>query len=277
MTARSTASPRGEAPKRKRTGDQSVIAAVDRAARILVALARAMEPVALPEIARLSGMTRPTAFRILATLAAEGLVLQDAATSTYSLGFLALRLADTVLGSFPIHGVARPVMRHIRDALNETVVLSLREGDSRFNIDSLESTHAIGQTQKIGMPIPLYAGAASRVLLAGMPDEEIAAYLQRVEFQAFTDTTITRREDLLAEIQRIRQQGYAASSGEFTAGGHAIASAILDSRGRAVAALHVSFPRGRFSPELEERCVSTLVEGTRAIAESLPELATRHG
>ena len=60
--------------------------------------------------------------------------------------------------------------------------------------------------------------------------------------------------------------GYAASAGEFTAGGHAIAAAILDSRGRPVAALHVSFPRGRFSPELEERCVSTLVEGTRAIA-----------
>ena len=55
--------------------------------------------------------------------------------------------------------------------------------------------------------------------------------------------------------------GYAAGAGEFTAGGHAIAAAILNSRGRPVAALHVSFPCGRFSPELEVRCLSTLVEG----------------
>ena len=240
-------------------------------------LAQALEPVALPEIARLSGMTRPTAFRILATLAAEGLVLRDAATSTYSLGFLALRLADTVLGSFPIHGVARPVMRQIRDALNETVVLSLRQADARFNIDSLESTHAIGQTQEFGMPIPLYAGAASRVLLAGMADEEIAdlSGARGIPGLHRHDDHPARRPAggnsahssarLCGQFRRIHRRGQC----------HRLGHPGL--RGRAVAALHVSFPRGRFSPELEERCVSTLVEGTRAIAESLPEVASRHG
>jgi len=245
-----------------------MIAAVDRAAQLLLVFAGAKSDLTLAELARISGIAKPTAFRILSTLAGDGLVIHNQATGTYNLGFFVLRLADTALAGFPIRDVARPIMRQIRDAVNETVVLSIRLGDFRYNIDSLESTHAIGQSQQVGVPIPLYAGAASRIILANMPTDELESYLARTELKPFTATTITDRGRLLKEIKHIQQQQYALSSGEFSGAGYAIAAAIRDSTGRATAALHITIPRARFTKELERRCIDELVKAAQKLGNS---------
>ena len=242
---------------------------VDRAALILECFSRANPELSLPQIASRLKLPKATAFRILTNLVRHGLLDHNAAANLYTLGFGTLRLADNLLQNLEIRERARPVMQAIRDAVNETVVLSIRDGDERYNIDSVESTHAIGQTQRIGSPIPLYAGAASRVLLAAMPDREIASYLSRVERVAFSPATLTDAKRLQDEIVRIRRRGFAASSGEFTTGGHAVACAIVAGDGRAAGALHVSIPKARFTKELEERCARHLVEGARSLAETL--------
>lgn len=242
---------------------------VDRAALILECFSRATPELSLPQIAARLKLPKATAFRILTNLVRLGLLDHNPSANLYTLGFGALRLADGLLLSLPIRERARPIMQAIRDAVNESVVLSVREGDERYNIDSVESTHAIGQTQQIGVPIPLYAGAASRVLLAALPDAEIAAYLSRAERVAFSTSTMTDAARLQEEIARIRRRGYATSAGEFTAGGHAVACAVLSPEGQAAGAIHVSIPKTRFTRELEARCAHELVAGARAIAQIL--------
>lgn len=249
-----------------KTPPLKTVGIVDRAARVLECFSRSTPELALPHVSQRLNLPKATAFRILTNLVNEGLLDVDPATNSYTLGFGTLRFADDLLESIAIRNRARPVMRAIRDAVNETVILSVRDGDQRYNIDSIESTHAIGQTQRIGVAIPLYAGAASRVLLAARSDTDIDAYLARVNLIAFSTTTMIDPARLRADVRRIRRNGYATSAGEFTAGGHAVACAIPDADGRAAGALHVSIPGGRFSKTIEKNCVKALTEGVRTLA-----------
>ena len=244
-------------PKQRDAEDGS-IEAVDRAARVLFALAARPVASTLAEIAMGSELSKPTAFRILSTLIESGFVAQNAPTGAYRLGAAPLRLAAQTLRRVAVREPALRAMRRVRDEVRETVVLSIRDGDFRYNIDSVEADNAIGQAQRIGVPIPLFAGAASRVLLAGMSDDELRAYLDRTELSRFSEATIVDRDALMAEIELARARGYAISSGEFTAAGHAVAKAVRDPRGRAIAALHVSVPRSRLTPAVRERCVAAL-------------------
>jgi DNA-binding IclR family transcriptional regulator len=267
--------PRKQARKRRRqAGGDKIVTAVDRAARVLAAFADSWDFATLPDVARRAKLSKPTTFRILATLAAEGLIFQNEANSTYGLGFLALRLADVVLGSIRLRESARPSMRHIRDSVNETVVLGLLQGDYYCNVDSLEGTHLIGQTQLIGAPIPLYVGAPGQALLAGMSDEAVSAYIRRVRPEFLHKAGMTRAK-LLREIGHIRRRGYAISSGDIMHGGHTIAAAIPSREDAAVATLHISFPQGRYSNQLEDRCVKALMTGASRIGDYQPEVAKR--
>jgi hypothetical protein len=260
--------PRREAGSEARI-DQSSIEAVDRAGRILFALAASPRESSLLDIANRANLSKPTAFRILATLVAEGLASQNPETASYRLGVLPLGLASSVLQSIPVQALARPVMTAIRDKVNETVVLAVREGDFRVNVESIEALNTISQTQRIGVRIPLYAGATSRVFLASMSKAEVAAYLDRTELESFSDTTIADRARLEAEIERVRQKGFALSAAEFTAGGVAVARAVKDASGAAVAAMHVSIPRGRASEELIERCAAALTAGVETLERAI--------
>ena len=241
------------------------VEAVDRAARVLFALAAQPIPSGLAEVAQRAGLTKPTAFRILATLIAEGFAAQNAATGAYRLGAMPLRMAATVLRDTPARERALAPMRKLRDQVNETVVFSIRQGDFRYNVDHTEAANAIAQAHRIGVPIPLYTGAGSRALLACMGDDDIDAYLDRTELVAFSATTLADRDALWASLRRTRADGYAVSDGEFTIAGHSVAMAVRDGDGAAIASLHVSVPRSRFSPIVEERCVAALSEAVAAI------------
>jgi len=249
--------------------DQSAIEAVDRAGRILFALAASPRESSLLEVANRAGLSKPTAFRILATLVTEGLATQNRETASYRLGVLPLGMASSVLQSIPVRTIAHPIMTVIRDKVNESVVLSVRDHDFRVNVDAVEAINAISQSQQIGVPIPLYAGATSRVFLAAMEPQEVAAYLDRTKLQSFSDTTLIDRSRLEIEIQRVRKQGFALSTAEFTVGGVAVARIVRDRAGLPIAAMHVSIPRSRATEDLIERCAGALQTGVETLERAI--------
>lgn len=247
------------------------VSLVDRAARIMECFARSDAELSLPQISKRLGLPKPTVFRILGELARHGLIEHNRPANLYTLGFATLRLADCLLASHEVRAKARPVMAVIRDAVNETVVLSLRDGDHRINLDSVDSQQAIAQVLQIGVRIPLYAGAASQILLAGLSDGEIADYLSRTPLTAFSRSTLISPDAVRQRVAEIRAQGHAISFGEFTQGSGAWAIAV-PLRGRAgsiVAALHVSVPKARLTPELRAACLAALLTGANSLAGTL--------
>jgi DNA-binding IclR family transcriptional regulator len=255
----------GGAGQRRRKGDVKrtvkPVTAVDRAARMLFVFTQSPDFLSLGEAAHRARLSKPTAFRILSTLAGEGLLFQNEANSAYGLGFLTLRFADVVLGGISFRDRVRMAMRRIRDAVNETVVLGISDGDSYCNVDSLEGTHLIGQAPLIGIPLPCEIGAPGKALLAAMPEEKLVAHLHALRIGA------AKKQKLRREIARVRRDGYSVSS-EDLLGGHTIATAVIDDLGAAVATLHVSFPQSRHSKALERQCIKALVENASALSSS---------
>ena len=141
----------------------------------------------------------------------------DELSGKYSLGFELVRLADIRRRQSNVHDVAVPVMREIRNEVNETVILSVRSGDFRVHVDFVEGLHPMRRMADLGVRAPLYAGAASKVLLAGLADDEIEAYLGRTDLTAFQKSTITDRNVLWREVRAIRKRGFAESVGELFA------------------------------------------------------------
>jgi DNA-binding IclR family transcriptional regulator len=255
--------------------DRHLVAAVDRASRILLALTQSTDFLTLHEIASRTKLSKPTAFRILATLVANGLAFQNEANGSYGLGSLNLRLAEVILGGIRVRESARLVMRQVRNEINETVVLSVRQGDACYYVESLEGRQTIGHSQTIGVPLPLHVVAPGCAILATLPDDAVDDYLRHHPAASKSGTKsgiksemmgIARRK-LLRQLETIRRQGHAASSGDASGAGHAIAVAIPSAKGASDASLHISFPKGRFTNDLEQRCIKTLKAAVRTIAE----------
>lgn len=272
--ASSAASTRSSAPQvRRRVGGQETahIAVLDRATSLLFALAKLPRATSLNEAAQLAGLSKATAFRILATLVEQGLVEQDAATASYRLGIAPLRIATAVLDGIAVHAVARPQMRFVSEMLNETVVLSVRDGDHRVNIDAVECTNAIGSSRRIGESRPLHSGAPSRILLAAMSDEEIKGYLKRHRVSAKDGSNPAYLDDLWKDIRKARRTGLASMPAETSPESHAVATSIRGLGGIAVGALHVAIPRGRISPRVEARCGQALLRAAAEISRRLAQ------
>lgn len=250
--------------RKQQTTDVEIVTAVDRAARVLMAFTQSWDFLTLPEVAQRAGLSKATAFRILSTLMDEGLVFQNAANSTYGLGALNLRLADIILSDIEIHEQARAVMRQIRDRVNETVVLSVRQGTECYHVDSFESTQSIVHSQPIGVPFPLHAVLPGQVMLASQPDAAVEAYIKSIAPAA---RTVTARQ-LRTQIKAIRRDGYAMSSEEPAGGGHGVAVTIPRQDNATTVAMHISFPKGRYTTELEQRCIDALKQAASRLAES---------
>jgi DNA-binding IclR family transcriptional regulator len=245
------------------------IAVLDRATGLLIALAQLGREATLNEVAQLSGLSKATAFRILATLTEHGFVEQDATTSSYRLGITPLRMATGVLDGIAVHTIARPVMRSISDMMNETVALSVRDGDFRVNVDAVECSNAIGSSRRIGEPRSLHAGAPSRVLLAAMPDDDITAYIKRHRLAGKPGGSPAYIDGLWKDIRKARRTGLVSMAAESLPESHAVATVIKGVNGEAVAALYVAIPRGRFSPRIEARCGQALLRAAADIQREL--------
>ena len=193
----------------------------------------------------------------------------DTRTAAHGLGFELLRLADIRRRQGNVHDVAMPVMREIRDTVNETVILSVRAGDSRVHIHFNEGCTILRGWADPGVPAPLYAGAASKVLLAGMEDDEIETYLARTDLTAFQNTTITDPAVLWREVRAIRKRGLAESKGELFPGGGALAAPIKDFSGSTVAVMDILTPEHRYTAEHRNRCIEILLDGARRASRRL--------
>ena len=265
---RSPARPAAD-PATGHTGNAYSIEVLSRAISVLSAFGHARPSLSLSEMVAATGLPKTTVFRVLSSLVERDFCELDSQTGKYSLGFALVRLADIRRRQSNVHDVALPVMREIRNEANETVILSVKSGDFRVHIDFVEGLHPMRRTADLGVRAPLYAGAASKVLLAGMEDEEIEAYLERTDLTAFQKTTITDKSVLWRDIRAIRKRGYAESKGELFAGGGALAAPLKEFSGRTVAVIDILTPEHRYTPAHRQRCIALLLDGARRVSERL--------
>ena len=140
-------------------------------------------------------------------------------------------------------------MRRLRDEVGESVHLYVRDRDTRTCIAAVEARHELRPFIQLGRPLPLRAGAAGKLLLAFADEETQRLELRRARSDAAELPERARRRGSRDQLERIRVERWATSVSERESGVAAAATPIVDSRGRVVAALCISGPTTRLSPE----------------------------
>ncbi|MBA2474578.1 MAG: IclR family transcriptional regulator [Actinobacteria bacterium] len=216
------------------------VASVSRALDVLSALEQSGPELGTNEIARRTGINASTVSRLLATLAAAGLVEHVAESGRYRLGVRLVQLGNAVLERLDLRELARPHLHALVATTDETATLSAPSERAAITVDFVQSPASVQSVAQIGRPSVLHATATGKVMLA------FGTSLPNGRLEAYTSRTITARAELASELELVRSRGWAECVGEREEDLNAVAAPVWDGRGELVAILGLQGPAPRF-------------------------------
>jgi DNA-binding IclR family transcriptional regulator len=240
------------------------VGAVENALRLLQ-LYREREVLGVSETARLLGVGRSTAHRLLTTLRAHGFVAQDGSRA-YGVGPALRELGAAIAESGVVRARCRPYMQALCDDLGETVnLVSLRGTDAVF-VDSVETRRPLRVGGREGVVLPAHAVSAGKALLATLSVDALRELYADEALAPLTERTLRTRTALEGQLEVVRQRGYAVNIGESERGITAAACAIPGPAAGERLAIAVSAPSSRVHDDDDLLAVAQAV---CACAESL--------
>jgi IclR family KDG regulon transcriptional repressor len=242
---------------------------LERAISILDCFSADKTEMGVREISRLTNLSPSTTGRLMAALKDLNVLNQNPASRAYSLGGKVLAWAGVYSSSLDVRTLALPFMQELLTATQETVSLYVVEGGERLCVERLESARAIHFSTRVGRRLPITAGAAGKVLLAFMTSLRREEILGQVEWTRFTGNTVVDPVAFRAELDTIRQRGYAVSMGEWQPDAAGVASPILGAGAEIQAALTISGPIQRYTPEVIDDFASRILKVTRMISSQM--------
>lgn len=225
------------------------IQVLDRAMRLLDALAQRSGAVSLKELALATDLHPSTAHRILNDLVA-GRLIERTDSGMYALGMRLLELGHLVKSRLDVREVAVDYMRELHERTGQTVNLSVRQGDEIVYIERAYSERSGMQVVRaIGGHAPLHLTSTGKLFLAATDERQVRAYALRTGLSGNTRNSLTDPILLERELNLVRRHGYARDNEELELGVRCIAAAIRDESGRLVAGLSISAPTSRLRDE----------------------------
>ncbi|WP_127127671.1 IclR family transcriptional regulator C-terminal domain-containing protein [Georgenia sp. SYP-B2076] len=260
------AEPRGAAPQERST---SYVQSLDRGLAVIRAFDADHARLTLSDVARRTGLTRAAARRFLHTLVELGYVHADG--RLFALRPRVLELGYAYLSSLTLPEISTLHVQQLAETLGESVSVSVLDGREIVYVVRVAGRRIMSVDLGVGTRLPAYATSMGRVLLAALPGDEAAARLGDLE--ALTRYTVTDPAALLAELAKVREQGWALVDEELEEGLRSIAAPIRDGSGAVVAAVNLSTAarRGPAAALLSD-VLPHLLQTAQAISD---DLATR--
>lgn len=227
------------------------VQSLERALDILEVLGRSEGELGVSEIGLSVGLANGTVHRLLSTLTRRGYARQVPEGRKYTLGPRAITLASS--SRERLGPLARPFLQELMEVSQESANLAALDRNSVVYIEQVPAPRMVRMFTEPGNRVPPHASGTGKVLLAFQPPGTVEAILRRSGLERFTPRTITNIDVLLADLERIREQGYATDYEESEEGVRCVAAPVLGGEGHIVAAISVSGPTGRLEGDrLEE-------------------------
>lgn len=246
--------------------DQPVaIQVIERAMRLLDALAHQSDPVALKDLAATTGLHTSTAHRILNDLVA-GRYVERVDSGMYRLGMRLLELGSLVKGRLDVREAAIEPMRELHKLTGQTINLSLQQGDEIVYIERAWSECSGMQVVRaIGGRAPLHLTSTGKLFLSVSDARQVRAYAMRTGLAGTTRNSITQSDVLERELALIRRLGYSRDNEELELGVRCIAAGVYDDTGALQAGLSISAPADR----LRDDWIPIMMRVSREISSAL--------
>ncbi len=245
------------------------LTSLEKSLRVIDILSLHPAGLALAEMSRRLGLPKSSVHHILSTFQFSDYVVQDRETKKYSLGFKFLEISRRILDNLDVRRVAHPYLVRLREKCEAASHLAvLREGRVVY-IDKVEPPMGLTLATYVGFSTDPHAAAGGKVLLAALDPDEVREIYAHRELKAYGKNTITDMDALLAELEKIAQEGYAIDDEEYYEGVRCVAAPVR-AGGRVVAALSLT---GSIFTMTEERIKGELkdlvVETAAAISEKM--------
>lgn len=241
---------------------QSVINALS----ILEQVADFAEGLTFDRLRKDLGLTNDAALRLIATLERRGYLELDRLTNHYHLSLQTLNLSQTFIRQATLFHQARPIIEELSRKCGETVYIAVFRDSQSVYLQQAETRHSVRVVSRFGSQLPAYGSAGGKVLLAGMTAEALANYLRDTELVAYTPATIIDRQTLESHLRQVASQGFAVNEEELESGVCGVAAPIRNHTRQVVAAVVISAPTIRVSPQ---RLHDELVPLVRAAADQI--------
>lgn len=237
--------------------DKTSIQVIERMVALLDALAEHPDPVSLKDLALATGLHPSTAHRILNDLVMKRFV-DRSEPGSYRLGMRLLELGNIVKSRINVREAALDFMRSLHRKTNQTINLSVRQGDEIVYIDrSFSERSGMQVVRAIGGRAPLHLTSTGKLFLSVDDPKTVRAYATRTGLAGQTKNSITDLAKLERELSQVRALGYARDNEELELGVRCMAAGIRDDSGRLIAGLSISAPTDRLQEEWLEDLTNT--------------------
>lgn len=192
----------------------------------------------LTDVSKEAGLTRAAARRFLLTLVDLSYVHTDG--RYFWLGPRVLELGYAYLSGLTIPEVAIPQLESLAAEVEESCSVSILDDDEIVYVARVPVSRIMTVSISVGTRFPAYATSMGRVLLAGLPEDELEPHLKSVRLRRLSPQTVTSKKKLRAELDRVRKRGWAMVDQELEEGLRSVAVPIHDREGRTLAAINIS-------------------------------------
>ncbi|ROR94930.1 IclR family transcriptional regulator [Sinobacterium caligoides] len=264
--------PRGRPKSAASEVPGATIQALDRGINLLITLAKEDE-VSLTDLALSVGMPPSTAHRMLGTLEKHGFVELDAASQHWSVGVEAFRVGSAYLRRTNLVDSARGAMRQLMEQTGETANLAIADQGDVVFVSQVESHNPIRAFFRPGTRGLMHASGIGKALLANFDRADVEKILHKKGCPEYTEKTITSPSALFADLEVIKQRGWALDDQERYSGMRCVAAPIYNSFSEAIAGVSVSGPAVRFPDDAINEIAPLVKKAAQEITDSLGGVA----
>ena len=250
----------------KNTGDYNQ--SLDRGLQVIQAFSQNNKALTISDVSKITGLSRPTARRILLTL--EHLGFAEASNGLFTLTARTLSLGYAYLSSNNTWSIAHPFMRDFVEKTGESCSISILDGTDIIYVARISTKRIMSINLDVGSKLPAYATSMGHVLLANLSPEELETYMNNLDFEKFTDKTIHNKQELLQTLQDVREQNWGGVDQQLEEGLRSIAVPMRNASGKVFAAMNCSAHAGRISKEvLRDEFLPLLQESVEKISQAM--------
>lgn len=253
------------------------IIAVDRALDILLLLYNNGEEMGISDIGRELELHKSTVHRTLSTLRDKGFIYKNEENDKYWLGIKIYAMGLLLGEKLSLVDIIKPYSKELYEEFHEVVNVSILDEDVNKNYKTIvickesENRKVLSVNPDVGSSSDAHVSSVGKCLLAYTKNIDLGGKSDQ-PLKRYTENTITNWDDLLEELNKIKQVGYAIDNEEQEIGLYCIGAPILDKKGNAVAAISMSGPTGRMKNEDIENKIIKLVETANKISEVVKQM-----
>lgn len=251
--------------------DASSAGTVSRVVKLLTCIAEAEGEVSIKYLCQELNLPASTVHRLLGLMIENGIVERAPVRALYGPGLELLRISSLLAAKVSIVDLARPIMRSIVAACNQTCVLLRYIPTSRkvMAIHAEYSSNPLRYQIELFQPHSLLWGATGRSVLAFLSREEIEAALKEADRSPATGAQMPSQKAVMSDLNEIRRQGYSMTHGQKIAGAVGLAAPLFNSESRVIGCLSITIPKATFDRKAETQIPELLLEHAEKLNRAL--------